>query len=273
MNYLLSFRSKRHGGPVVPGRLIQEDGLGKLEDLQLESSVTVLVHGFNVDYSGGKQGLLQLADMLPSAVSGAIVAVLWPGDHWSGPLSYSFEGRDADDTALELARYLDDNLRPDASMSFVAHSLGCRVTMETVSRLLMFGREPTQICLMAPAIDDDSLAAPGEYRNASNSLERIAALSSRKDKVLKYAYPAGDLLQAFVFWDDSGDYALGYHGPRKHKKSGSGVPATVLDWRIKKRKKVGHGDYIPDSPPNDRQKAAAAFADAVVSGGSDPVYK
>ena len=273
MNYLLSFRSRRHGGPVVPGRLIYEPGLGKLEDLRLESLVTVLVHGFNVDYSGGKQGLLQLADMLPSAASGAIVAVLWPGDHWTGPLSYSFEGRDADDTAFELARYLDDNLRPDATISsFIAHSLGCRVTMETVSRLLALDRRPEQVCLMAPAIDDDSLAAPNEYLQASNSLERIAALSSRKDKVLKYTYPAGDLLQAFMFWNESGDYALGYHGPRRHKQSGTGVPTTVLDWRIKKGKKVGHGDYIPGALPNDRQQAAAAFADAVISGSNDPVY-
>ena len=270
MKYLLSFRTKNRGGPVVPGRLIPEPGLGTNNDLQVESAVAVLVHGFNVSLAKGKAGLLQLADMLPSA--GAIVAVVWPGDHWLGPLSYSFEGRDADDTAFELARFLHDTLRPDAEVSIIAHSLGCRVTMETIKRLNALGREVDQVCLMAPAIDDDSLSGPDEYLHATNGVNRVAAMSSRKDRVLRFSYPAGDLLQSFLFWRDSGDLALGYHGPRRHKNSGTDVPNNVVDLRISKRKKVRHSDYVPKIPPNERQTAAAAFADAVIAGESDPPY-
>ncbi len=187
-------------------------------------------------------------------------------------MSYSFEGRDADDTAFELARFLHDTLRPDAEISIVGHSLGCRVIMETIKRLNALGREVNQVCLMAPAIDDDSLSGPDEYLQETNGVQRVAAMSSRKDRVLKFTYPAGDLLQAFLFWRESGDYALGYHGPRKHKKSGTVVPTNVLDLHIAKGKDVDHGDYVPDVPPNERQQAAAAFADAVIAGASNPIY-
>ena len=272
MKYVLSFRIKNKGGPVVPGRLIAEPGLGTYESLQVKSKIMLLVHGFNVNLANGKAGLLTLADMLPSAGADGIIAVLWPGDHWFGPLSYSFEGRDADDTAFELARFLHDTLRPDAEISIVGHSLGCRVIMETIKRLNALGREVNQVCLMAPAIDDDSLSGPHEYLQETNGVQRVAAMSSRKDKVLKFAYPAGDLLQAFLFWRDSGDYALGYHGPREHKKSGTVVPTNVLDLRIAKGKDVNHGDYVPDVAPNEKQQAAAAFADAVTAGESNPIY-
>lgn len=270
MKYLLSLRSKSTGGPVVPGRLIAEPGLGTLQDLQVETKLTLLLHGFNVNLAEGRSGLLKLADLLPSAQG--IVAVLWPGDHWVGPLSYSFEGRDADDAAFQLARFLHDSVRPDARISILGHSLGCRVCMETVERLTALGPGVDQVCLMAPAIDDDCLSAPDEYQHATKRVSRVAAMSSLEDTVLKFAYPAGDLFQAFLFWQESGDYALGYHGPRRHKRSGSAIPDNLYDLRIPNEKKVGHGDYVPAIPPNERQKAAAAFADALLAGDSDPRY-
>ncbi len=272
MNYLLSFRGKRKGGPVVPGFLEPGPGLGSLDSLRLESKITVLLHGFNVNYEKGRGSLLRFAMLLPSAQDGAIVATLWPGDHWLGPLNYSFEGRDADDTALELARFLGDVVRPTVSIALVGHSLGCRVAMETADRLIAAGHDPRQICLMAAAIDDYSLASPEAYLAATHGAARVAALSSKKDKVLKFAYPAGDLFEAFVFTDDTAGLALGYHGPRPHKASGTLVPPNVLDTRISNERKVGHGDYLPDESPNKEQKSAARFADAVLAGADSPVY-
>jgi Alpha/beta hydrolase of unknown function (DUF900) len=271
MKYLLSLRNRNTGGPVVPGRLVGGAGLGRPEDLQIEAKVTLLLHGFNVALAVGRAGLLRLAALLPSAEG--IIAVLWPGDHWLGPLSYSFEGRDADDSAFELARFLDDRLRPDAAISMVGHSLGCRVVMESAKRLNALGREVAQVCLMAPAIDDDSLSAPDEYQHETSRLTGLAAMSSLEDRVLKFAYPAGDLLQAFLFWQESGDFALGYHGPRKHRRSGTGIPPNLLDLRIPAEKKVGHSDYVPDGPANAHQQAAAAFADAFLDGASEPQYR
>ncbi len=277
MNYLLSFRGRRRGGPVVPGHLEVGPNLGTLESLQLESSITILLHGFNVDYKEGRYSLLEFAKTLPSASGRAMVATLWPGDHWSGPLNYSFEGRDADDSARELARFLGDVLRPTANIAFIGHSLGCRVAMETIAHLVSAGRAPSQVCLMAAAIDDDSLAAPGDYLAATNGVSRVAALSSREDTVLKFAYPVGDLFQAFVFADDTAGRALGYHGPRSHKKSNTPVPQNVLDTRIPTGQKIGHGDYLPKKgqrSPKHRAavRSAANFADAILTGVDRPDY-
>lgn len=259
----------------MPGRLEAAPGLGTLENLQIEPKITVLLHGFNVNYEEGKDALLRLAKLLPSAGDGAVVATLWPGDHWLGPLSYSFEGRDADDTAAELAKFLGDVVRPTANIAFVAHSLGCRVAMETTDRLISAGHDPQQVCLMAAAIDDYSLASPDAYLATTEGVARVAALSSRADKVLRFAYPAGDLFQAFVFTDDMAGLALGYHGARSHKPSGTPVPVNVLDVRIPKAKKgngVGHGDYLPAKQANDKQRSAARFADAVIAGADSPAY-
>lgn len=272
MNYLLSCRNRKTGGPVVPAYLEVGIGLGTLDQLRLETRVTVLLHGFNVNRPEGRQSLLKLADMLASVSTGSLLAVLWPGDHWLGPLSYSFEGRDADDTAFELSRYLNDNLLTGAEISYIAHSLGCRVVMETIKRLAFMGRDVGQVCLMAAAMDDDSLSAPKVYKHAGSQAQRVASLSSKKDKVLRFAYPAGDLLQAFLFWRDSRGLALGYHGPRKHRRSSTPVPANVLDERIQKNRKVGHGDYLPDPSPSQEQQAAARFAGEVIGGAVNPVY-
>ena len=260
---------------MVPGHLEAGPGLGTRDDLQRETAIVVLLHGFNVNYKDGSKSLLKLTTLLPSAKNSAVIAVLWPGDHWSGPLSYSFEGRDADDTASELVRYLGDVTRPDASVAFVAHSLGCRVAMETAARLIAAGRDPQQICLLAAAIDDYSLASTEAYLAATNGSARVAVLSSKKDNVLRFAYPAGDLFQAFIFADDFAGLALGYHGPRPHKASGSPVPKNVLDKRIPKSRRppVGHSDYLPGTKSvSDEQRAAAKFADAVLAGDDHPVY-
>jgi pimeloyl-ACP methyl ester carboxylesterase len=277
MNYLLSFRGSHRGGPVVPGRLEAGPNLGTLESLQLESTITILLHGFNVNYKKGRYSLLEFARALPSASSRAVVATLWPGDHWLGPLNYSFEGRDADDSARELARFLGDVIRPTVSITFIGHSLGCRVAMETISHLVSTGHDPSQVCLMAAAIDDDSLAAPGDYLAATKRVTRVAALSSREDTVLKFAYPVGDLFQAFVFTDDTAGLALGYHGPRPDKKSSTPVPQNVLDTRIPKGREVGHSDYLPKEGKSSQKhraavRSAANFADAIITGADRPDY-
>src|SRR3989344_2861170 len=216
MIYLLDFRGACIGGPVVSGRIVQVGGLpvplGTEDDLRLESKVTFLLHGYNVTRQEGRESLLRLANHLPSVTGGAIVAVLWPGDHWVRAISYPFEGNDADDSAAELARYIDRIIRRGTELFFVSHSLGARVVMGTVNRLTGTDYQIRQICLMAPAIDDFSLAHPDEYQIGTVAAERVAVLASKRDKILRLAYPIGDLLQAFIFfWEDEAGFALCYN--------------------------------------------------------------
>jgi hypothetical protein len=275
MMYFLDFRARDQGGPVLPGRLMTIEGHAPQseDDLRHESRMTFLIHGFNVNRPNGQATLARLAASLPTTSVGALVAVSWPGDSWAKFASYPLEGNDADDTAAELARFVDRVALPGTLLSFVSHSLGARVVMGTIKRVR--GRYPVnQVCTMAAAIDDFSLANPRDYGLIAPHVGRIAVLASRKDKVLRLAYPVGDLVQAFLFFRrDRRGGALGYHGP---KPSGShAVPPNVFCVQVPEAPlEVDHGDYFPGgATPNEQQKRAARFADAVLSGIDRPPYQ
>ena len=154
----------------------------------------------------------------------AVVFVLWPGDSPIGPLSYPFtEGHQANDTAVQLARFIENHIGDVNPVNFVAHSLGCRVALETIDKLHKMADGDhdiypiNQVCLLAAAVDDYCLSMPKKYKTAAEKAQRVVVLSSVEDKVLKFIYPVGDLLQAFIFfWRESFGFALGYAGPKKH---------------------------------------------------------
>ncbi|MGH8245918.1 MAG: alpha/beta hydrolase, partial [Gammaproteobacteria bacterium] len=226
----------------------------------------------NVNRSEGRAKLSSLSASLASTVSGARVAVLWPGDHWVGPASYPLEGRDADDSAWELKKFITDNLRRGTRLRFAAHSLGCRVVMQVLKLIRGGDYIIDQVCLMAAAIDNDSLAATAEYRPATENASRVAVLSSTQDTVLRYAYPMGDLLQAFLFSEEEFRSALGLRGPRPSSRPFEAIPLNVLHRAIPDGRKARHSDYLPDEPPNANQQSAARFAAAILAGTLDVMY-
>ena len=262
--FVLDFRSSACGGAVVPGQL-DPHGPG-VEVLQQCRSVTFLIHGFNVDRQSGTAELAALAALLPVTLTEAAVAVLWPGDSTIGPLSYPFETNKADDTALELVKFIGDVLIQQPQLSFLAHSLGCRVAMETARHLWIKNAPVAQVCLMAGAIDNDSLADKAEYQGASQYAARVAVLYSPSDQVLKLAYPTGTLVSAFLHWTRTTDAALGFTGPRANP--GESTPGTVVAVGIPATNGVDHGDYLPspNGPPTAKQMSAASFANAALSG-------
>ena len=268
MIYFLDFRGRNQGGPVLPGRIVipaGADATATEEALRRESRVVFLTHGFNVNRDSGQAQLHDFAAALPRAAGAALVVVTWPGDSWAGAAGYSFEGNDADDSGAELARFIDRVLRAGAELGFVSHSLGARVVMETIKRLDAARWPVTQVCVMAPAIDDTSVSTPRVYRNAVEDSQRVAVLASEGDRVLRWAYPAGDLLQAFVFfWKDVSGAALGLHGARADGRWS--VPENLLARVVPRGDGVDHGDYLFAGAPSDKQRRAAAFADAVLAG-------
>ena len=295
MIYQLSFRGP--GGAVKPGALsvFKPAGVQLANDQALvgNEQVTFLIHGFNVDNQAGIQSLSKLAEELSGNIPGAIVFVLWPGDSPIGPLSYSFsEGEQANDTALELARFIESHVSRTIPVNFVAHSLGCRVALETTRRLhhMANGRKSVypvkQVCLLAAAVDDDSLSIPSQYKPAAERAERVVVLSSVADDVLRLIYPLGDLIQAFVFfWKESFGLALGYHGPKAHgdlstfyeeeedEVAVQEVAANVTAVAIDKSFGVNHGDYLPSANISDKQKAAAAFTKEALAGAERLKYQ
>ena len=276
MIYLLDFRAADVGGAVVPGKLVALPGLGTEADLRAETSLAFLIHGFNVNRASGVDVLRRLAQQLPGIGMGC-VGVLWPGDHWTRAISYSFEGRDADDSAKELTKYIALVVPKGTQLSFVSHSLGARVVMETIRKLNRTDYPIRQISLLAAAIDDFSLARPRDYSTAVAKTDRVAVLASQKDRVLKLAYPAGDALQAFVFFRrDSVGLALGSHGPKASGKDP--VPKLVYHEQIPDGRGADHGHYFPLDPAGRsadvarNQASSVRFTADVLQGVSQPKY-
>jgi hypothetical protein len=126
---------------------------------------------------------------------------------------------------------------------------------------------------MAPAVDNDCLAS-GQYRAAAQYASRVAVLYSPCDNVLRYAYPAGNLLSAFMHWTATSDSALGYTGSKAAAAQSGAVPAQVWPTGIPPSDGVDHGDYLPPGtpPPSVSQLRAAGYADRVVAGAPVPTY-
>ncbi len=266
MKFVLDFRTSDRGGAVVPGRLSSPtaNGHAALDQLRAAGRIAFLVHGFNVTRPHGLERLGRFADQLAHCLDWALVSVVWPGDAWIPGINYVVEGRDADDTAAEFAKFLRDGLPARPTLSFATHSLGARVALETLRRL---GDEfeVGQLCLMASAVDDDCLS--DIYSDVTSRARRVAVLSSVEDNVLRSAYPLGDLFQAFLFpTTDKPGVALGYQGPRP--------VAGLAHLAIPQVRAAGHGDYLPafGAPLNAEQASAAGFADDVLIGAS-PVYR
>ncbi|MBI2421644.1 MAG: alpha/beta hydrolase [Candidatus Hydrogenedentes bacterium] len=267
--YTLSFRAKPTGGGALNGSL----QFGNIDALKRASSITFVTHGYNVTEKDGKYRLSNFVRMLGDTGQDAIVSVLWPGDNWLGALAYPFKGRMADDTGRRLALYIRDAGLGGASLSFVSHSLGARVVMETI-KALPNTYAFNQVCLMAAAVDDDCLTVLKQYQPLMHRIRRVAVLASKWDSVLLAAYPLGDLTHFFQDFGNKPGLALGLHGPRP--KVIDRVHYVQID-NVEPDARAGHGHYLPtpESKPfvQKKREAAARFAQEVIKNEPSPVYK
>lgn len=270
--FVLDFRAAEVGGGFAGPLLFAEHGQaldpGALLTLGAAGPLTFLLHGFNVDRSAGRAGLLEFGRLLRAArpdLAGRLVAVLWPGDDLLSPLSYSLEERDADQTARRLAALCTRTWKLREPPSFVAHSLGCRVALETMARLLAAGRSSAHAVLMAGAVDADCLARADRYRACVAAARSVAVLHSGADLVLRLAFPLGDALAGLLF----GGYtrtALGLAGPRAGVRRRESIPAPGVSALSLTRFGVGHLDYLGNP-------RAARYAGDVLSAVSVPQYR
>lgn len=281
---LVNLRHLRRGGAVRPAEVLLADprpgddphapvSADALLTLRaLRGPVVALVHGFNVDRNAGIAGLRGAMALVERRFEAELLlAVLWPGDSWLGPVGYPSEADDADDSGVELAKFIGTWLKQRPVLHMVTHSLGARVAMSAVRRLL---RESPpwpigRLCLMAPAVDRDCLVDVDPvrgYAGITQVAERIGVLSSKQDWVLWGAYPAGDLGMWLGFGDtDRPGLALGYSGPLDAAGIDPLLRARIEHWPIADHHKVGHGDYLPDGVPPvlpNRNEAAACRAAA-----------
>lgn len=232
-------------------------------------TVVFTIHGFNVSYDRGLRSLALLEDKLVPRLPASflMVGVLWPGDFAIPVINYPGEWRDAVNGGQALARFANTTLKGAADFCFLSHSLGGRLALEAVANL---DRKAARVCLTAAATDNDCLVDPYDVSAANSG--RLTYLASKKDKVLRLAYPVGDWAGDIFAGDDDNAFrgALGRYGakwPRQYDR-----PQNVGGFQVDPDLGFDHGNYFPpgkfNEPQEDSHEQVARFAAEFLKGGS-----
>ncbi len=205
--------------------------------------VLIATHGFHVNRADGIASLSNWEGLLHLGPIAMFVGLLWPGDSiWAHGLDYPDEPMVANDAGVLLAPFVDENFAEAASISFVSHSLGVRVVLQTISNMKLPVR---RLLVMAGAIDDNCLNA--EFQAAAAKVGKISILASTRDEVLAFLFPLGNLLGGIIaaghpWWHA----ALGHGGPSQPKTENFQSPFQIpSNWGY------GHHSYLQiDLPPD-----------------------
>ncbi len=266
MSWLLTTRALPGGGPVAPIQAYANppDSNGVLMNQLIGAckgkDVLIATHGFNVNQEEGIAHLAQWEPLLSLPGEAVYVGLLWPGDSvWLHALIYPEAAKVAKQAGDELSSWLNKNLAGAASLSFVSHSLGARVVLETIGGLDS-SFQVRRLLLMAGAIDANCLGS--EYAAAAKRVQKISNLASRQDDVLKWAFPLGNPISGLFadghpFWKA----AIGREGPTASPPAPAQFDKRCMmppPWGY------GHDAYLPPPTP---MPVSAAFAMPV----NDPV--
>ncbi|MFO0272116.1 MAG: hypothetical protein ACK53W_16460, partial [Gemmatimonadota bacterium] len=149
--------------------------------------------------------------------------------------------------------------------------LGARVALEACARLDPARGLLREVLVAAAAVDDTCFNADAPYAGVAAAARRTTVLASTGDRVLQLAYPAGDLVQSWLFrWKDTAGRALGRRGPRN--AGGRLTSPKVRHEQIPDPPPVGHGDYITSGAPGTTHLRTAAFARLVLDGDAAPTW-
>ncbi|WP_157275341.1 alpha/beta hydrolase [Pelomonas sp. Root1444] len=240
---MLDMRQQPEGGDVRrPCGVVWSNGIG-----QTQRDLLVLVHGFNNNrfeaqqaYAGFRsrqKGLLDpgAGERLESVLGDAF----WPGDaSFAGPLDivdfliYPATIETAQQAAAVLSAYIL-GLRDVLNLSFIGHSMGCRVILETI-RLLVdtadFKTPIRKVSLLAAAVPTFAVLPGGRLAAAFQAPAQVQVLHSKADLVLAGAFPIGQTVAGDGFLPS----AIGRHGD---------VPASPGRVEVRPVDGAGHSDY------------------------------
>ncbi|MEM8793677.1 MAG: alpha/beta hydrolase [Pseudomonadota bacterium] len=184
----INLREWNVGGGVLTE---PEIDLGRL---QRARRMVLLIHGFNTTkpeaFAGYQSFIAELTRKAPRIAAQAC-PVYWPGDSSLKGAGYPWLVGRARECAQHLARFLSSRR---GEVIIIAHSLGCRLAIETMDLLRDAEERPSiRLFLMAAAVpvhkvSDQNAFAPGIAAAATTDV-----LHSGADGVLAYWFRIGQL--------------------------------------------------------------------------------
>lgn len=246
----ISLRQSVVGGQLSDGKITPPDLL------VTSDRIVVLVHGFNVTKEDADRSYDHFVTHLSSDVRAQIVRLYWPGDRAvegrglrgklsaiRSKLAYAVKPETAIESAQALRLLLRrafeerDYQRRNVPLEicFVAHSLGCRLTIEAIELLLGVPRTSAQLpftVLMAAAVPQFSVTT-GRFRNSISRLRKLWILHSKSDGVLSWVFRPGQWLDT-PWHQFRGTAALGRTGIAANEQ----ISVFEGSW--------GHSDYWRD---------------------------
>jgi esterase/lipase superfamily enzyme len=247
----LSYRLTENGGGVQAFGILKPGGL-----LSQYRSIVFFVHGYNNDQQAASGAYENFLPRL-GRVTAQPIGVYWPGDNWAGGLYYTQAVKKVEQVAERFARDIHDAAKGSGALeiSFVAHSLGCRVTLETLRVLRDLQRAQPTVSLKLRNVVFMAGAVPTFFLEENRPLHRTVrdltvstkSLYSEADRVLHYAFPLGQSAIGQGFFPT----ALG-----RTRWQG----ATVVNPAMQQKENpgAGHSDYWGSGSKNAASLATAA---------------
>jgi len=251
-------------------RISKRDGVWSVEPVAHSMAITgyrlvIIIHGYNnreVAASKSYEAFYkELLEFLPGYEFNHVWEVYWPGYWQVKPFdieelswsSYSFKVPDTPHIGQALADYLNEinsGGQRVRDVLFIAHSLGCRIVLETTRGLSeRGGLNVAGICLMAAAVPTSMVSSTGSLRAGAEYADKRYILYSTADSVLRWAFRPGQFFAALgtpeavgrfgnpkSFWDrrhenvvntglDHGEYYTGR--PKRSPLARSRTSSTV----------------------------------------------
>lgn len=221
----------------------------------------LFIHGYNISQAEARQSYARFRGWLEEfQTASKIIEVHWPGNfEWgfASAILYPYRIRTARRCGALLARWIRQQRR-EARFIFVAHSLGCRVTLETVQELRRLGESYriAAVCLMAAAVPVKHIV----FRRLGPIVEEPArwrVLYSRGDKVLRAAFPSGQ----FFGFDGAFSYAVGLYGQPAERWKTSGETSELYQTATDDSAPefYDHGYYWQGGPNRDEVRGRDAW--------------
>ncbi|WP_336358835.1 DUF726 domain-containing protein [Haloarcula sp. CGMCC 1.6347] len=177
---------------AAEGPAFETGGMWSFDDA---SEVFLFVHGFSTDAERARDNAYTAQVALDGTRPTPVIAYSWDSDvEW-------VQAKDnAEANSTHLAQWLVEWAETDGRpVHLLAHSLGARVTGETLRELAKRGVPDAlaSVSLLGGAIPYDSVTTDGRYGDAIAAVDApVSNFYSHNDKVLSWVYRASDRTHA-----------------------------------------------------------------------------